>query len=643
MEDYGANSSFRENPSMTTEQPPTFRQARPRLRGILVAAAGFILAAAPLAGGASFLEVARIDLAPTSNPNNASFIGSFPSSVAWNGSQLFVGGFNASGKTQDIGIVEVLDPLGMPTFGDSFARINVPDLHAYNGLAASTTGLAAAYDDYAGTHQQRLQVFELDTTRRWEIGGRSSGFRPMGGVAFDPGFAGAGGGVSSLQFNSGRRQLWDATTGDNIYGSTNGMVIFGPGGSGWRGHDYSASGDLWLRNQNRVDASTRTGANSVTDNRRVVDLPAAAFVSGQNVAFMEGTPFGDLLIFNSRTETVGGQAFANQVMVTTAGGTMVNPEYTWLDGAPADGNGYYDFAYHAPSQTLALLDFNSRNLHLLSLTAPGPGEIVIDVPFGTTQTQAEAGYPTLSGTTPVVKTGDGTLVLAAVNALAGMLYVRGGYLSAENPEALGTATLDVSAGATFTIAPAIGAANPLRVSQLGEIAGTIDVSTGRFSLPASGDSPSAELRSLLVSGRSGGGWNGAAGIVSTAAEASGGTRAVGYVVSPDGSAMVAFAAPGDTNLNGQVDVFDLVGVNSSGRYGTGQAAVWSQGDFNYDGVTNVFDLVGINTAGAYGQGNYLPASPSAAGGVAAVPEPTSWLLTFTGLASGYYILRRRVA
>ena len=75
------------------------------------------------------------------------------------------------------------------------------------------------------------------------------------------------------------------------------------------------------------------------------------------------------------------------------------------------------------------------------------------------------------------------------------------------------------------------------------------------------------------------------------------------------------------DLSGQVNVFDLVGINSSGRYGTGAGSEWSQGDFNYDGVTNVFDLVGVNTAGAYGRGDYFPAPPLTAGSMVAVPEP----------------------
>ena len=96
----------------------------------------------------------------------------------------------------------------------------------------------------------------------------------------------------------------------------------------------------------------------------------------------------------------------------------------------------------------------------------------------------------------------------------------------------------------------------------------------------------------------------------------------------DGAAIVSYAAPGDVDLSGTVNVFDLVSINSSGTYGTAAASVWSTGDFNYDNVTNVFDLVSINTAAAYGQGNYFPSAPSAVGlgGVVAVPEPAAWLM-----------------
>ncbi len=160
--------------------------------------------------------------------------------------------------------------------------------------------------------------------------------------------------------------------------------------------------------------------------------------------------------------------------------------------------------------------------------------------------------------------------------------------------------------------------------------GLVNLGAGQTSVAAGGVS-AADLRTDIIAGRNGGAWNGTTGITSSAAAASGGTRAVGYVVNENGSTAVSFAAAGDTDLSGAVNVFDLVGINSGGKYGAGTAAIWQHGDFNYDGVTNVFDLVGVNTAGAYGQGNYFPAAPCVAGSVAAVPEPAALSLIAAGL------------
>ncbi len=83
---------------------------------------------------------------------------------------------------------------------------------------------------------------------------------------------------------------------------------------------------------------------------------------------------------------------------------------------------------------------------------------------------------------------------------------------------------------------------------------------------------------------------------------------------------MAFSAPGDTNLDGAVDTFDLVAIDAAGRYGSGQPAAWEEGDFNYDGLVNAFDLVAIDTAAVFQQGSYLPGSGGPAA-VTAVPEP----------------------
>ena len=173
--------------------------------------------------------------------------------------------------------------------------------------------------------------------------------------------------------------------------------------------------------------------------------------------------------------------------------------------------------------------------------------------------------------------------------------------------------------------------------------GRLDLGAGRVNIAAGGIS-AADLRADIIAGRNGGAWNGTNGITSSTAAASGGTRAVGYVISGDGSAQVSFAAAGDVDLSGQVNVFDLVGINSAGKYGAGTTSDWSQGDFNYDGVTNVFDLVAVNTAAAYGQGNYFPAAPStagASGSVAAVPEPSGLVVAAALGVTAVAALRRR--
>jgi autotransporter-associated beta strand protein len=329
-----------------------------------------------------------------------------------------------------------------------------------------------------------------------------------------------------------------------------------------------------------------------------------------------------------------------------------------------------------------------------------PWRVTIDVTSGS-QTQSEAGYPTIAAAESVTKTGAGTLVFDAANAYTGPTTVAAGTLEIANNAAVAGSGITVEAGATLRIASGTTARAPAMLLDGGTLAGSavmVDATTGIASLAISagtltgnpavevtgggimslaesarvtvavaslevdkeaggglldlgageitiapGGSSVASLRADLLVGRNGGDWNGSTGIMSSTAAASGGTRAVGYLVAGDGSARVSFAAPGDTNLNGQVDVFDLVSINSGGRYGTGAAAVWSQGDFNYDRVTNVFDLVAINTAGAYGQGNYFPAAPTGAGTPTAVPEPSASGLLVLGLTfAGLSIRRVRV-
>ena len=330
----------------------------------------------------------------------------------------------------------------------------------------------------------------------------------------------------------------------------------------------------------------------------------------------------------------------------------------------------------------------------------GSGEIVIEVGSGR-ESQAAAGYPTIAAATSVTKTGAGTLVFDAANAFTGPTAVAAGTLEIADPGAVAgssvtvdtAATLAVAAGTTLRSPAVIVDGGTLAASDLavnsttgvgslainaGTLAGSplvtvdgggqlslaqdarvtvavgglsvaeggsggrIDLGAGEVRVAAGGITADA-LRADLIAGRNGGAWDGGTGIMSAAAAASAGTRTVGYVVAGDGSATVSFAAPGDTDLSGQVNVFDLVGIDSAGKFGSGAASVWSEGDFNYDGVTNVFDLIGVDSSGAYGAGNYFPASPVVLGGgsVAVVPEPALAGLAIATALGGLIRARRR--
>jgi autotransporter-associated beta strand protein len=157
--------------------------------------------------------------------------------------------------------------------------------------------------------------------------------------------------------------------------------------------------------------------------------------------------------------------------------------------------------------------------------------------------------------------------------------------------------------------------------------GRVDV--GRGSVTVSGGLAATDVVAQLLGGRGDGSWTGAHGITSTAVAtdiARGDSRAVGWLEHGDGSVQFAYAAPGDTNLDWQIDLLDAANLLASGRFNTGEPATWEEGDFTYDGVVDVLDAADFVASGLFDDGVYnLPAGAS---GVAAVPEPA--VLTAAG-------------
>ncbi len=287
--------------------------------------------------------------------------------------------------------------------------------------------------------------------------------------------------------------------------------------------------------------------------------------------------------------------------------------------ARADGPTFLGLvAYGLPSTVSSVtLSTTATQLFVTSERVSVGNPFVIDVPSGT-QRQAEAGFPLLAGQTPVAKIGAGTLVLDSPNTLSATFTVAEGSLRLALPDAYSGERLVVGRTARVDVAPGVIAELPAVELAAGA---RLDVTTGAV-LVRSGLTAET-LVPLIVEGRDGGSWNGTSGITSTAAAADvalGRLRAVGWTDDGTGALLIGYAAPGDTNVDGLVDILDIAAFLGAGKLDTGAPAVWSEGDFGYDGIVDMLDVADFFATGLYNAGRYVPAGDPAAA-VAAVPEP----------------------
>ena len=223
----------------------------------------------------------------------------------------------------------------------------------------------------------------------------------------------------------------------------------------------------------------------------------------------------------------------------------------------------------------------------------------------------------ISGTGSLTKTGGGTLTLAAASSLSGPVTVQQGGLRLGQAGSLAAATLTPLAGGTVSLAPRLQAT----VGGLAATAGgLVDVGNGAMTV-ASGLATATMLQALGT-GRGDGTWSGTAGIVSSVARANlvaSIPRTVGWLDNGDGSKTFAYAAPGDTNLDWQVDILDAANFLAGGKFDTWSPASWNEGDFSYDGIVDILDAADFLSTGLFDAGGYNGAGVV---GVAAVPEPT---------------------
>ena len=340
-----------------------------------------------------------------------------------------------------------------------------------------------------------------------------------------------------------------------------------------------------------------------------------------------------------------------------------------------------------------------------------------------TLAQALAGHTAIGGSGNVTKLGGGTVVLDAVNTVTGTTFVQGGTLRIDVGNALFGSPAVVQSGATLAVTDGVVARLPsltlaggtlaaqtlaingtsgisqlviesghvvgrlpggpaLSVGMAGTVSlaggagvrldvstlvvdqaagGLIDVGRGQLGVAAGGITR-ADLLADVAAGRGDGSWTGITGISSSAVAsdlAVGLPRTLGWLEQANGGLLVAYAAPGDSNLDGVIDILDAAYLVTGGRFNAGNAAVWHEGDFNYDGWYDILDVSAFLSTGLFDQGDYRPGASAAgsalagmsahgladhaetAGPVAAVPEPgMAALLAAAGLAAAAWAWRR---
>jgi autotransporter-associated beta strand protein len=303
------------------------------------------------------------------------------------------------------------------------------------------------------------------------------------------------------------------------------------------------------------------------------DVTVGSAGSGMAVAVNAGTP-GTLRIGMAGSQSVGSD------------GTLLTIDFTVRSGVTSD-----------TAVAISSASLNEGGTRVTTVD----GLLVVDTSIGVESGQTATDDTIRTGAFQLVKRGAGTLLLDKANSHSGGNIIEAGEVVVKNVAALGTGTLDVRAGAKVTLDVAGGS---VAVGNLMLAEGSqLDFGFGQITVPSGGYSLAA-IKGLLSQGYASS-WTGSIGFTSRAVGSLEG-GSVGYVVNRDGSISVGFAASGDTNLDGQVDILDISNFVSSNKYNSTMVGTWAEGDFNYDGTIDILDIAAMLSPRLYDAGSYMP-------------------------------------
>ena len=495
-----------------------------------------------------------------------------------------VASFTASGSNEDVYVVK-LSPTGSYVWGRSVGGTGVDQPRAARITAEGkllilgTFSGTADFDPGAGqqlrTSAGGYDGFLLTLT---PADGSYSDVQSFGGAGDEPPLIGE----MSLAVGTAGRSY--------VSGSTSGVADFSQGAGGVAvGSAAGTSGFLWQFEDLNV-------------------APTSVALLGVSVP--ENQPSGTVVGTLSTTDLDAGDTFTYSLVSGT--GSTDNASFA-IVGNQLRTAGSFDYetknSYSVKIRTTDAGGLFTEKVFVVRVT-----DVVEDWTIESVAGQNVTDAESRTGSSRLIKQGAGSLILDLPNSHSGGTVVEAGDLIVRHAAALGVGGVTVRGGARLILD--VADARVSIASLTIEEGGTVDLGYGGV-IVSSGGYTVGTLRTSLAAALAAS-WQGASGFATRAASSMVGSG-LGYMVNADGSVTICFAAVGDTDLDGRVDVLDIANILATGSFNSDSGDGWSSGDFNYDGLVDTLDASDFLAAGLFNAGAYVTATPGLVG--------TSWTLT----------------